>query len=138
MNLKPVLMAVGIASAALLPNTASAREGEAGAAARVLSDPAAQLAASATLAAIAETLLDMDIAPIARAIGAMGGGTGGLPPDARLRDLAGPEVDHMPGDIARSVPRAMGSAAEVAGAFDDMMPQFRETARRLRDAIPRY
>jgi len=139
MMIRTVLIAFGLVGAAFAPVTVSARESGARDVAERLSDPQAQLAASAALAAMAEAILDIDIAPFTRAMGSMGGGAmRDLPPDARLRDLAGPDAEHMPGDIARNVPRAIGSVAGMAGAVDDMMPQLRETARRLKDAIPAY
>jgi hypothetical protein len=32
----------------------------------------------------------------------------------------------------------MGSAAEMANAVQAMLPELRDTARRMRDALPRY
>lgn len=140
MMIRSILAAVGAAGLALAPGYASARDDSAGAVAGKLSDPAAQMAAAAAMAAIAETILDMDIGPLARAVDAAGGGgvVGDLPRDARLRDLAGPDAERLPRAIARNVPRAMGSAGEMAGAIEDMMPHLRETARKLKDAIPEY
>ena len=79
----------------------------------------------------------MDIGPLTRAMDAAGGGraVGDLPRDARLRDLAGPDAERLPRTIARNVPKAMGSAGEMAGALEDMMPQLRETARKLKAFI---
>lgn len=140
MPMRPIMIAAGLAGVLLAPLPALARESRAGDVADKLSDPGAQLAASAALAAMAETILDIDIAPYARAVAAAGGGHAvrDLPPDARLRDLAGPEAERMPREIAREVPRAMGSASELARSLDAMMPELRRTARRLKDAIPRY
>lgn len=143
---RAVSSALAVAAVLVLTSPAAARDGREGRdsatgdIAERLSDPSVQLAASAALAAMVESVLDMDIAPIARAARTMGGGgaMGDLPPDARVRDLAGPDARNIPGDVARKVPRAMGSAAEMAGAVDDMMPQLRETARRMKDALPGY
>lgn len=134
------LAAICLAGAALVPAQASAREGAANDVARKLADPQAQAAASVALAALAETFLNIDIAPYARAVRAMGGGDAvrDLPADAKLRDLAGPEAEHMPRAIARGVPKAMGSAAEMAGAMEAMLPELERTARRMKDAMPRY
>lgn len=140
MTTRPILVALGIAGAMLMPLSASAQEDRIGDAAETLSDPQAQLAASAALAAMAEAVLDIDIAPFARAVAAAGGGRAvrDLPPDARLRDLAGPDAERMPREIARNVPRAMGSASEMAGALEDMLPQLKDAARRMKDALPHY
>lgn len=140
MTIRPILLAAGVAAIALAPASAWAQDDRASEAADKLSDPQAQLAASAALAAMAEAVLNIDIAPFARAVAAAGGGGAlrDLPPDARLRDLAGPQAERMPREIARTVPRAMGSAAEMAGALEDMLPQLKATARRMKDAIPDY
>jgi hypothetical protein len=134
------IAALCLAGAVFSPSAAFARDGNAGEVARKLADPQAQAAASVALATLAETFLNMDIAPYARAVRAMGGGEAvrDLPADARLRDLAGPDAERMPREIARGVPKAMGSAAEMAGAMEDMLPELERTARRLKDAIPRY
>lgn len=140
MTIRPVLVALGLASAVLAPATAYARDGETAEMAKKLSDPATQMAAAAALAAMAEALLDTDISPFTRAIDAAGGGRAvdDLPRDARLRDLAGPDAERMPRKIARNVPKAMGSAAEMAGAMDEMMPRLKESLRKLKRAIPEY
>lgn len=136
MTFRPLLVALGAAGAALAPASAFAQDESPRAVAGKLSDPAAQMAAAAAMAAMAETILDMDIGPLARAMDAVGGSD--LPRDAKLRDLAGPDAERLPRSIARNVPKAMGSAGEMAGALEDMMPQLRETARKLKDAIPEY
>ncbi len=140
MTIRPFLFAMGLIGAVAAPTGAFARGAPTAEVAEKLSDPQAQMAAAAAMAAIAETILDIDIAPFTRAIDAAGGGSmvRDLPRDARLRDLAGPEAERMPRKIARNVPKAMGAASEMAGAVDEMMPQLRETARRLKDAIPHY
>jgi len=105
-----------------------------------LSDPQAQMAASLALAALVQTILDMDISSYARAVAAAGGGDAvrDLPPDAKLGDLVGPQAEHMPGTVARKVPKAMGSAAEMARSVDEIVPQLKETARRLKRSLPDY
>jgi hypothetical protein len=139
MTIRPILV-LGLAGLALVSAPASARDGRVDGAAATLSDPHVQMAAAATLAAMVETILNMDITPFTRAIDAAGGGDAvrDLPPDAKLRDVAGPEAERMPRAIARNIPKAMESAAEMAGAVGDMMPQLKDTARRLKHAVPDY
>jgi hypothetical protein len=60
-----------------------------------------------------------------------------MPKDARLRDLAGPEADRLPGEIGHRVPQAMGAAAGMAGAVEDMLPEINATVDRLRNALPK-
>jgi hypothetical protein len=140
MTKRPILIALGLAGAVLAPASAFARDGETGDMAKKLADPGVQIAAAAALAAMAEKILDIDIGAYTRAIDAAGGGSAvrDLPPDAKLRDLAGPDAERMPRSIARNVPKAMGSAARMAGAMDDLKPQIKETMRELKEAIPRY
>jgi len=140
MPIRPHLLAAGLAGLSLASAPACARDGQAGEVADKLSDPQAQVAASAALAAMAQTILDLDVSSYARALSAMGGDESlrHLPPDATLGDLAGPGAERMPRTIARNVPRAMGSAAEMARAIDEMMPQLKETARKLKRSLPRY
>lgn len=138
MPIRSILLAF-LVGAALAPAPAFARDTEIGDAAEKLSDPQMQLAVAAALAAVSQSILDMRIEPFARAMRSMGDDSAGdLPPDARLGDLAGPGAGRMPSEIARNVPRAMGSAAEMAGAIEGMLPELENTARRLKDALPRY
>jgi hypothetical protein len=140
MTKRPILVTLALLGAALTPASAFARDGETGDMAKKLADPGMQAAAAAALAAMAEKILDIDIAGYTRAIDAAGGGSAvrDLPPDAKLRDLAGPDAERMPRTIARNVPKAMGSAARMAGAMSDLRPQLKETMRELKDAIPHY
>ena len=139
---RPLLVSA-CAMLAVAPGLASAREArpqdDAGQVAERLSDPATQLAVSAALVAMSEALLQMRIEPFARAAEAAGAGDSlpDLPPDARLRDLAGPRADRVQQGIARNVPRAMGATAGMAGALEDMLPELRAAARRMKDSLPR-
>ena len=60
-----------------------------------------------------------------------------LPPDARVRDLAGPTADKLPGAIGKRVPQAMGAAAGMAGAVQEMIPELHALAERMRGALPK-
>lgn len=118
---------------------ARGESGEIGEMAERLSDPATQLAVSAAVVAMTEALLQMRVEPFARAARAAGadGSLRDLPPDARVRDLAGPRAGHVQRDIARAVPKAMGATAGMAGAVEDMLPELRAAARRMKDSLPR-
>lgn len=125
------------ASVALAPLPAMAADtGDHQDIAKRLSDPGLQVEAAVALTALAESLLDMKIEPIRRAMAAAGDPTAAhLPKDARLRDLAGPEADRLPGEIGQRVPQAMGAAAGMAGAVEDMLPEINATVDRLRTAL---
>lgn len=131
-----------LAALLLAPLPAAAREAgrgdEApGDIARRLADPRNQIAATVALTAVTEALLDMKVDPLRRVLAAAGDDRAeNLPPDARLRDLAGPEAQDLPGEIGRNVPQAMGSAAAIAGSFSDVLPELRATIERLKAALP--
>ncbi len=130
-----------LAAALLVPSAASAR-GEAAEPANELAgrlaDPATQIAVTAMLAAMSEALLDFRVGPFARAAGTASGdgGLADLPPDARLRDVAGPDAARMTETISRQTPRMMSSMAAMAGSLAEMMPRMKDMARRMRQSLP--
>lgn len=139
MPLRASLVGLSLAATALAPAPALADERTIADFGQELSDPANQAAIAMTLAAMSEALLDFPIEPFTRAMETMDGGSvRDLPPDARLRDLAGPRAERLPSDIARETPRMMGRAADMAGAVEAMLPEFEAMAKRMKDALPRY
>jgi len=130
-----------LAAALLAPSAATARsesaEPPSDLAAR-LADPATQIAVTAMLAAMSEALLDFRVGPFARAVGTAGGDAGlaDLPPDARLRDVAGPDAARVTERISRQTPRMMSAAAAMAGRMAEMTPQLKEMAERMRKSLP--
>ena len=104
--------------------------------ARTMGDPARQQAMARALGAMAEVLLDMPLAPI---IGPLAEAAGEDPrrvdPDATLRKMS-PAAGEVPRQIERQLPRAMGAMAGMSGALATMLPQLREAAERMRDALP--
>ena len=137
MPMRCTFSAACLSALALGPLPAAAQEEATGEVARRLSDPANQIAATVALTAITEALLDIRIEPMRRLLATWGDERAAhLPPDARLRDLAGPEADDLPGEIGRQVPRAMGTAAGAAGAIEAMLPELAATAERLKRSIP--
>jgi hypothetical protein len=137
MPLRQKFIAACLAASALTPLSASARDTEAADVAKRLSDPANQVAATVALTALSEALLDIRIEPLRRALSAVGSDAASdLPPDARLRDLAGPDAQQLPGTIGKRVPQAMSAAAGMAGAVQDMLPELKAAADKLKHAIP--
>lgn len=137
MPLRHKLIAACLAAFALTPLPAAARESEPDDVAKRLADPGTQIAATVALTALSEALLDIRIEPLRRALAAAGSDAADdLPPDARLRDLAGPGADKLPGEIGRRVPQAMGAAAGMAGAVQDMIPEIQAMAERMKRALP--
>jgi hypothetical protein len=141
MPLRQKLVIACLTATALTPLPAAARDIEPTPAptdvAKRLSDPANQVAATVALTALSEALLDIRIEPLRRALSAAGSDAADdLPPDARLRDLAGPGAQKLPGEIGRRVPQAMGAAAGMAGAVEDMIPELKAAAERMKHALP--
>lgn len=137
MPLRHTLAVVSLAAVAAAPLPALARDDGPADMARRLSDPGTQAAVTIALTALSEAMLDLKIEPFRRALGAMGDeSVDDLPPDARLRDLAGPEASGLPAEIGRRVPQAMGAVAGMAGALEDLMPQLEDMAKRMKGALP--
>lgn len=104
--------------------------------ARTMGDPARQEAMARSVGAMAEVLLDMPLAPIMAPIAeAAGEDPRDIDPDATLRKLS-PGAGEVSRQIERQLPRAMGAMAGMSGALTVMLPQLREAAERMRDALP--
>lgn len=100
-----------------------------------LRDPLLQQRVAAGIAAASEALLDVPLAPLARAVAeAAGEDPRAIDPDMRLRD-ASPEGRDIPAEIHDKLPRAMGAMAGVAGGMSAMIPALREAAARMMDAV---
>lgn len=129
-----------ILAAALLPLAgpvmASDTEADLDHMTRAMGDPARQQAMARALGAMAEVLLDIPLAPI---IGPLAEAAGEDPrsvdPDTTLRKMS-PVAGNVPRQIERQLPRAMGAMAGMSGALAGMLPQLREAAERMRDALP--
>jgi hypothetical protein len=128
-----------IALAAPLPAFAQASETEQATAEieRTLGDPAAQEAIAEGMAAASEALLDVPLAPLARAVAqAAGEDPDEIDPDLTLRKVS-PEAEDAPHKVRESVPRMMGAVAGMAGGVGAMVPALREMAERMREAVAR-
>jgi hypothetical protein len=138
MRLRLPLSAACLAGLALAPLPSVAQDAATPDVARRLSDPAIQATVTVALTALSEALLDLKIEPFRKGLAAAGDDAAAdLPPDARLRDLAGPGAEKLPGEIGRRVPQAMGAAAGMAGAVRDMIPELSAMADRMRRALPK-
>ncbi|MGX7951518.1 hypothetical protein ACWPM1_03025 [Tsuneonella sp. HG249] len=104
---------------------------------RTLGDPATQEAMAEGMAAASEALLDVPLAPLARAVAqAAGEDPDEVDPDMTLRKVS-PEAEDVPGKVRESLPRMMGAMAGMAGGVGAMMPALREMAERMREAVAR-
>ncbi len=126
----------GALVAAAIAAPAAAQDRHSGRMAETLADPALQHSMSTAIAAMAEAMLDMPVAPFARAMEAMGDPDArDIDPDATLADVAGPEARRMPREMARKLPRMMGAMGGMAGAMEAMLPQLEAMGRQMRDRI---
>jgi hypothetical protein len=124
------------AAAALVADPALAAEGDAARMAKELADPAQQAEVAALAATMAAVLLEMNVAPLARAAAEIeGGDPDAVDPDLTVRDLAGPEAADAPGELAARVPQMIGAMATLAAAFEQMLPQLRAMGEQMAGAV---
>lgn len=100
-----------------------------------LNDPLVQSQAAAMAMVMSQMLLDLNVGPVARALGEWSPEARDIPPDARVGDLLGPEAREVPRDLAREVPRTMGKLGRTADGIDAMMPQIEAMAEKMRRAM---
>lgn len=133
--MRRLILAVGLASLAI-PASAAEPEADLDQMARTMGDPARQEAMARALGTMAEVLLDLPLAPILGPLAeAAGEDPRSVDPDATLRKVS-PGASDVPRQIERQLPRAMGAMAGMSGAFAGLIPQLREAAERMREAIP--
>jgi hypothetical protein len=136
MIFRPLLSAtfVGMLVAAPLPALASSQTDSR--LAQTLSDRSTQRSVAIALGAMSEVVLNLRLAPLARAIeAAEGGDPDAVDPQVRLRDFAGPKAERIPYEMSRRVPALMGAAGEMAGAVDTAAPALRAMAEAMRARI---
>ena len=101
-----------------------------------LDDPATQQQLAGMTATMGEVLLDMPLAPMARAAAQMAGKDAeDIPDDMTLRQIAGPDADGVPGEIAQRLPQMMGAMASMAKGLDSMVPLLRDMAAQMQSSI---
>lgn len=133
-----------VALAAPLPALAQVSDAEIATAEveATLKDPVAQAAIAEGMAAASEALLDIPLAPLAKAVAeAAGDNPDDVDPDMTLRSVS-PEAQDAPDRVRESLPRVMGAMGSMAGGMGAMIPALREMADRMRAAVeaasPRY
>lgn len=100
-----------------------------------LSDRETQERLTQSIAVMSEALLDLPLAPFARAAAEMvGEDPEVVDPDLTLRQMS-PDAERVPGEIADKLPRMMGAMAGMADGMSAAMPALREMAERMREAI---
>ena len=107
-------------------------ESEAGRVAEELSDPVRQAQIAGTAAAASEALLNVPVAPLARAIAQIEGyDPDYVDPDLRVGDLVDPATADAPREFAYRLPQMMGAMAGLAVAVEDMLPSLRALGDRI-------
>lgn len=100
-----------------------------------LKDPGMQAAVAEGMAAAGEALLDLPLAPLAKAIAeAAGEDPDAIDPGMTLRSVS-PEAQDAPDRVRESLPRMMGAMGSMAGGMGAMVPALRELAERMRAAM---
>lgn len=103
---------------------------------RAMGDPVRQQAMARAMAAVADVVLDLPLAPIVGPIAeAAGEDPREIDRDATLRKMS-PSAGDASRRIERELPRAMGAMAGMSSALAGLLPQLREAADRVRDALP--
>ncbi len=127
------ILSVLAGACALLSAPAFASPGsEAGRVAEELSDPVRQAQIAGTAAAASEALLNVPVAPLARAIAQIEGyDPDYVDPDLRVGDLVDPETADAPREFAYRLPEMMGAMAGLAVAVEDMLPSLRALGDRI-------
>jgi hypothetical protein len=131
------LIATAALTALVTPSLAAAQDAEESAAEieHTLRNPATQAAVAEGMAAASEALLDVPLAPLARAVKqAAGEDPDEVDPDMTLRRVS-PESQDVPHKVRESLPRMMGAMGSMAGGMGAMMPALREMAERMRAAM---
>ena len=125
------LVMVGAASPALAQDPDPALGKTAAAMADRMSDPAIQQELAFTLSTLSQVLLDLPIAPLAKAAADMAGENApAVDPQMTLRKVA-PKADKVPQVIERELPLAMEQMAGMAGGIEEMMPALRDFAQQM-------
>jgi hypothetical protein len=135
--MRSLLISAAVAALAVSAPAFAQDDTEAAAArtAETLGDPVLQEQVAGAMVAASEALLDVPLAPLARAVAqASGEDPRDIDPDLTLRDVS-PEAQEVPGEIHDKLPRVMGAMAGMAGGMSAMIPALREAVDRMKDAV---
>lgn len=120
------ILPVFAALAAFASTPALATEDDAGRLAEELNDPATQAQITTMVETMTAVMLDMNVAPMLRAKAEIeGSDPEAVDPNLTVRDLAGPEAEVAPREIAVRLPQMMGALATLAVSLEQMLPQLR-------------
>lgn len=130
------VLAAPLATLAIVAPVQARAESEMTPMIKALSDPDKQQAMAETLSALSQLLLDLPLAPMARAAAkAAGQDPEGIDPDMTLRRIS-PDAEHMPEELSARVPQMMGAMAGMAEGMEAMLPVLRQMAERMEQSFP--
>ena len=135
--MRPLMITATLVAAALSAPAVAQDDSEQAVArtAETLRDPVLQQRMADGMAAASEALLDVPLAPLARAVAeAAGEDPRYVDPDMTLRSVS-PETSDVSAEIHDKLPRMMGAMAGMAGGMSAMIPALREMAERMREAV---
>lgn len=99
-------------------------------------DPDRQRELSMMLQTMAQMLLDVPIAPLAKAAADMAGEKAEeIDPDLTLRQMT-PDAEDVADEIADNVPRMMDMMGSMSEGIAAMAPALKQMAERMKDAFP--
>lgn len=107
--------------------------------AATMSDPQVQESVADAVGGISEAMLDISLAPFARALDAAGDHEAAdeLGRHSTLRDVAGPDGERVPREMARRVPEMMGAMGGMTTALERMLPELARAGEQMRGAAER-
>lgn len=134
----PLFAAALLAAAAPLPALAQdAEDAPMASVIEVLEDPAMQEQVALTAAALMGVMMELPVGTLAESVSeAAGEEAPPIDPDARVRDLVGPDAGEVTQTLTERLPEMMTAMAGMAGLLEEMLPQLREVAERLPDMLP--
>ena len=131
------------AGAALSPLPALAQddlpsdESELARAADEMSDPVRQEQVAVMTEAVMASLLEVPIGKLLQSAATIAGeDPDEIDPNTTLREVAGPEADEAPRQLAAAVPRMMDAAGALAGAFETLLPELRRIGEDISRTLP--
>ena len=131
------------AGAALAPSPALAQddlprdESELARAADEMSDPVRQEQVAVMTEAVMASLLEVPIGKLLQSAATIAGeDPDEIDPNTTLREVAGPEADEAPRQLAAAVPRMMDAAGALAGAFETLLPELRRIGEDIARKLP--
>jgi len=102
-----------------------------------MADPAVQEQAALMAAMLVGAVMEMPVGPLAEAAAQMAGEDApAIDPDARVRDLVGPQAANAPEIVAERLPEMMQAMAGMAGTFEQLLPQMRAIAENYAREMP--